>query len=555
MKKLTKSVSMTMLVLVVLFLCLPGPAAAEPALPEQWDSDLEVPETHPARGGGGNIWFVSPTGAGTDCSRANPCPLEYCVEVKANTDDTIYVEQGFYQSADLDDNLLYIQKSLTLIGSCTWNLTGPVVCAPQNELPHVTPSYLDGGGLKRVIAIEGPGISVTVEGFHIQDGNADGKLPKPGSASVIGAGGGIYANDVFTLSIRHNYIWSNTASESGINISEISEGGGIYASNVQNVDITENTLIFNSASSPAGAGLGGGLFVYMSGTDGMVQISSNRFHENMIGNNDYSQGAGAYLFDVDHLRLLSNIFEYHNHTVRHYWTHASAIDLNIVTDGYVAQNMFTKNYGVTLVEFNSFTGTFDGNRFWDNEAFYDLWIQNTNTILLKNNFFGKLYGWTPSPSSDSTVPRGGISTIVYIGEGCGEPVVEIIHNTFGFAEYAVQVDNLVAVDIYRNIFSKHSKMAIDIMNPANTNVDVDENLFWDNFDNGETGSVYWTGDPLFTAPWSGDFHLQVGSAAIDRVSGGSVPHDIDGQMRPTAGLADLGADEYILIAFLPVLFH
>ena len=359
---------------------------------------------------GGDKWFVSATGTGTECSRANPCPLEFCVESKANTDDTVYVEQGLYQSTDLDDNLLFIQKSLTLIGSCTWNLTGPVVCAPQDELPHVNPSYLDGNEQKRVIAIEGPGISVTVEGFHILNGNADGKLPKPSSASVIGAGGGIYANEVFTLSVRHNYIWSNTASESGVSTSEISEGGGIYASNILNVDISENTFIFNSASSPAGAGRGGGLYVTASGDNGMVQIYSNRFHENMIGNNDFSLGAGAHLFDVDHLYLNSNIFEYHNHTIRHYWTSASAIDLNIITDGHIGQNVFNKNYGSSLVDFSSFTGTFSGNKFWDNEAFYDLWIEHTNEILVVNNFFGKLYGWTAASSNDPHQDRGGIST-------------------------------------------------------------------------------------------------------------------------------------------------
>ena len=145
--------------------------------------------------------------------------------------------------------------------------------------------------------------------------------------------------------------------------------------------------------------------------------------------------------------------------------------------------------------------------------------------------------------------------LIYIGEGCGVPDVDIIHNTFGFAEYAVQVDDLVAVDIERNIFTRQSKTSIHVIDPLNTNVVASENLFWDNANNGETGSVYWIGDPLLVAPWSGEFHIQEGSAAMDRVSGGVVSDDIDGQIRPTAGLIDLGADELMLISFLPVLYH
>lgn len=506
--------------------------------------------------GGGNTWFVSVTGAGTDCSQSNPGPLKYCVEDKASSGDKIYVKEGTYQPTIPADNLLDITKSLHLIGSCTWTPTGPIECHPQDELPFVTPSYLDGNNQKRVIAIEGSGISVTIEGFHIVRGNADSKSPNP--AGVLGAGGGIYANGIHSLMVQNNYIWANQANATGMTDSDYGYGGGIYASHIGHVVISENTIIFNEASPITSTGVGGGLCVEASGENGGVQITSNRIHENMVGNNNFSTAAGASLLNNEDLILSDNVFEYHNDTIRHDWISGSALTVAIASAGSrVDHNIFKENYGSSIVSISGFYGTFSGNEFWDNDSAYDLKIQNGNDIQLINNFFGKMYGWTPTALPGSNNSRGGISTLVHIAEGCGEPVVDIINNTFGYAEYAVQVNDLLEVEIRRNIFTSHSKKAIDIMNPANMNVTVSENLFWDNADNGETGVIFWSSDPLMVSPLTGDFHLQAGSPAVDRVSVGSVLEDIDRQNRPMGYAVDLGADELEddRYFFLPLILH
>jgi hypothetical protein len=55
-----------------------------------------------------------------------------------------------------------------------------------------------------------------------------------------------------------------------------------------------------------------------------------------------------------------------------------------------------------------------------------------------------------------------------------------------------------------------------------------------------------TGDPAFLAPKSGDYHIGLGSAALDQGISTSISTDIDDQPRPNpdTGLPALGADEY-----------
>jgi hypothetical protein len=55
-----------------------------------------------------------------------------------------------------------------------------------------------------------------------------------------------------------------------------------------------------------------------------------------------------------------------------------------------------------------------------------------------------------------------------------------------------------------------------------------------------------TGDPVFLAPDLGNYHIGLGSTAIDRGSNTSITTDLDEQPRPNPGtnLPDLGADEY-----------
>ena len=78
-------------------------------------------------------------------------------------------------------------------------------------------------------------------------------------------------------------------------------------------------------------------------------------------------------------------------------------------------------------------------------------------------------------------------------------------------------------------------------------VSQDYNLFFGNTANifgsvsGGTHNV--SGNPLFIDPASGNYHLGLGSAALNVGLDVGVSQDIDGDVRPTNGGFDLGYDE------------
>jgi hypothetical protein len=60
----------------------------------------------------------------------------------------------------------------------------------------------------------------------------------------------------------------------------------------------------------------------------------------------------------------------------------------------------------------------------------------------------------------------------------------------------------------------------------------------------DIGTVNVYTDPLFVDPAAGDYHLAVGSPAIDAGVAAVVSRDMDGDARPHGQASDLGADEY-----------
>lgn len=79
-------------------------------------------------------------------------------------------------------------------------------------------------------------------------------------------------------------------------------------------------------------------------------------------------------------------------------------------------------------------------------------------------------------------------------------------------------------------------------------------LFWANDEDGIRGTNPVDGDPAFTDPDGGDYHLSGGSAAVDVGVLAGIDTDIDGDARPLGSAPDIGADEARFV-FLPLVLR
>ncbi len=506
----------------------------------------------------GNTWYVSPGGSGGDCTQTNPCQIDNAVQLKSSSGDTILAKEGNYYAPHPEDSyVMYIYKSLHIIGSCEWESTGPVTCHPETYTSNIRAE-----NTMRGIAIQGligDGMTVTIEGFTIMQGNGEGVGPGTCStifgAAVQGCGGGIFAEWVDHLELRNNFIWANLASRSDTTTG-ISLGGGIYAEGVGHLVIKNNTFQFNQAARQ-GKGYGGGIYLEDSGEIDGVMIENNLFYGNELTNNDdllNAMGAGILAINSTNIQVNENEFLWQENILQRQ-VYGSAIYFNHVENSYIYNNEFHMNYGKSTIRIE---GVGDGNtmvtmqrnKIVQEDTATNIEVHGDAEVLIMNNFIG-----TNNPAY-----WGGYTTCVYTkgGVSSGEPDVYLGYNTCALTAVGFWIDEKSIVTVDSNIFTQISDVAVYLVNPPLTFFTIEENLFHSNMNNGVTGAVFFTGDPLLVDAASGDFHIQAGSAAIDKVYSWQGGIDIDGQYRPVGvepNNFDIGADEYMLQIFIPIIFR
>ena len=136
--------------------------------------------------------------------------------------------------------------------------------------------------------------------------------------------------------------------------------------------------------------------------------------------------------------------------------------------------------------------------------------------------------------------------------------VDVVNTTFAnpiHNSHAAILNEGAALHVTDTIFVNHS---IGIASTDGT-VAEDYNLYYGNITNtyGVTmGAHSLIGDPRFVDPTHDDYHLTVGSAAIDHGVDAGVTSDLDGNPRPIGNGFDIGAYEYqsvVYRAFLPII--
>ena len=144
--------------------------------------------------------------------------------------------------------------------------------------------------------------------------------------------------------------------------------------------------------------------------------------------------------------------------------------------------------------------------------------------------------------ADNTTGTNGASLFA---SGSGQ--LDVMHTTFANSgadsTQGVAADG-VGVSITNTIFTGHT---VGILASGAAQVSAEHSLYYANQANTQ-GSVTnlnpASGDPLFLDSASGDYHLALGSAAIDAALEIGMPEDLDRDLRPIIGLSDIGADEF-----------
>jgi hypothetical protein len=120
--------------------------------------------------------------------------------------------------------------------------------------------------------------------------------------------------------------------------------------------------------------------------------------------------------------------------------------------------------------------------------------------------------------------------------------------------YALTTDGGSA-DLVNTIIATHTVGGL-----AGLDVTADHTLFFNSGTHCSTGALCTnsqSGDPRFVSSESGNYHIWLGSAAIDAGTDAGVAEDMDDQPRPAGPGYDIGADEHVnpVSLYLPVMLR
>jgi hypothetical protein len=177
-----------------------------------------------------------------------------------------------------------------------------------------------------------------------------------------------------------------------------------------------------------------------------------------------------------------------------------------------------------------------------------LYLSNVSPFTVTNNIIA-------ANRSTSVVFR---SPAVRVSGGGGQ----FLHNIVARNENAsgLQVDSSANVNFTNTILVSHT---LGITVEAGSAAALEGTLWgsgswandvdWNGAGTIVTGTVNIWGNPTFADPGSGNYHIWLGSAAVDAGVNAGVTEDIDGDPRPVDAGYDIGADELRLrYIYLPL---
>ncbi len=412
-------------------------------------------------------------------------------------------------------------KSLTIQGGYTmtnWD---------TRPNPYANPSVIDAQQHGRGVTILGNGFQkVTIAGFTITGGDYTGL--GNGGCNYNDCGGGLFASNVI-LNLKDSLLQENIASRTRSG----SDGGGVYLTSIRSGSSIEHTeFISNSAPS---TGAGGGLSLRY-GQD--ISITGCLFEHNRAGDD----GGGAYFFQPNGLITILDSTFYSNTsyagyggpgggaleaklvasgaalsmqrvTVRDNWSAHSAAAINIIKQGTETSQVDLTN----IIIANNRSGT--GGPY----------ASAINAALSSGNL-GLSYKHL------TLADQPGIAALRYENLSASGNMTATVTNTLIVnSNSAFSASNNTGQLLVRHINTLVQNVTTVDQTEAGTPVFEPVNTF--------------SGDARLNAA----YHLQAGSAAIDAGVEAGVIDDIDKEPRPVGPKPDIGADEFGVRLFLPLI--
>jgi hypothetical protein len=500
-----------------------------------------------------SIYYVAPGGS---CGAGfTPCyaTVQAAVDAADEPGDVIKVAAGTYTGVNNYGGLaqvIYISKTVTIRGGYTSAFIDP----PDAE---DNPTTLDAQGHGRVLYIYVE--PAVIEGLRITGGDATGlggaerHMEPPADA-----GGGVYVYGS-GATISHCVVYSNTASTD-----DAGYGGGLYLySWIGKLTLSGNMIVSNTASTARGA-YGGGLLVRFSDN---ATLSGNTVRGNTASTAGVGTGGGLSLLFSNRLTLSGNTIVSNTASTAGAG-YGGGLFLRDCPDATLSDNMIVSNtastvqagYGGGFAFAHMLNSTLSRNTIVSNAATLSsaatgqgggLWVHEwSESLTLVNNLVAGNHAttqgsglWFEGPSRDPTSVRL-LHTTIADNRSSGQGVFAGEGTTLAFTN---------------TIIAGHNGVGITVT--AGSTATLEATLWYNSGPDTGGGGAIATGtinvhdDPGFVAPSVWDYHLAASSPALDRGVDTGVRDDIDGDLRPASTGYDLGADEYTLHTYLPVVMQ